>query len=152
MGAQKAQRAVGGKMARILDAASAPRPRSNFTPLLAMQLWNFASDSPTSVRQNNLASRRRRCRRRRCRRRVPLPAAARRCSRRLPCADGAQVVFLRLPAGIATNIITYVTSQLGMSNASAASAVNIWSGTCYFSVSHGACMGPAGCSEGACWS
>eukprot|EP00889_Picochlorum_renovo_P008597 jgi/Picre1/35627/NNA_003088.t1 len=33
--------------------------------------------------------------------------------------------------GIATNIITFLTGELNISNSSAASFVNIWSGTCY---------------------
>lgn len=45
--------------------------------------------------------------------------------------------------GIATNIITYLTGQLGQSNSSAASAVNAWSGTCYVTPLIGAFLADA---------
>ncbi|KAI7845604.1 hypothetical protein COHA_000891 [Chlorella ohadii] len=45
--------------------------------------------------------------------------------------------------GIATNIITYLTGQLGQSNSSAASAVNAWSGTCYVTPLLGAFLADA---------
>ncbi|KAL4858298.1 Protein NRT1/ PTR FAMILY 8.1 [Chlorella vulgaris] len=45
--------------------------------------------------------------------------------------------------GIATNIITYLTGVLGMSNSSAASAVNAWSGTCYLTPLLGAFLADA---------
>lgn len=41
--------------------------------------------------------------------------------------------------GIATNIVSYLTKQLNLSNSSAASAVNIWSGVCCESAVVGAC-------------
>jgi hypothetical protein len=51
--------------------------------------------------------------------------------------------------GIAMNIITYLTGELGYSNSTAAALVNIWSGTCYLTPLLGALVADAWL--GRCW-
>lgn len=64
------------------------------------------------------------------RRTYHVPAAALACRGARLARPAATSVICFPPAGIATNIITYLTRQLGQSNSSAAASVNAWSGTC----------------------